>query len=206
MKIIGITGGIGSGKSVICSVFKALGVPVYDADQEAKKLYDNYPELVEKIRSEISEDVFDKNGKLDKKRLAELVFSDPEKLKSLNSMVHPVVRKDFQKWCQTHDKHSYVVKEAAILFESGAHKDCDHIISVVSPVELRIQRVRERDRKSRVDVENIIENQWSDEERNKKSDFILTNDEQELLIPQVLAIHDKLIKSINDLSEGKEVK
>ena len=205
MMIIGITGGIGSGKSVVCSIFRALGVPVYDADQEAKKLYDNYPELVEKVSTEVSAEVFDKNGKIDKKKLAELVFSDPEKLKVLNSLVHPVVKKDFQKWCATHEKHTYVVKEAAILFESGSHKDCDYVISVTSPLELRIQRVRERDRKSRADVEKIIENQWSDEDRNKRSDFILNNDEQDLLIPQILSIHDKLSKGKIESAGVKEI-
>ncbi len=205
MKIIGITGGIGSGKSVACSIFKTLGVPVYDADQEAKKLYDKYPELLDKIKSEVSDEVFDKNGKLDKKKMAEIVFSDAGKLKVLNSIVHPAVRKDFLKWCSSQANQAYVIKEAAILFESGAYIDCDQIISVVSPVDLRIQRVRERDRKSRADVEKIIENQFNDEERAKKSDFIITNDEQEMLIPQVLAIHDQLMKEYKKISEEKKI-
>ncbi|TAH43769.1 MAG: dephospho-CoA kinase [Bacteroidetes bacterium] len=204
MKIIGITGGIGSGKSVVCAIFRTLGVPVYDADQEAKKLYDKYPELLEKIKTEVSDEVFDRNGKLDKKKMAEIVFSDTEKLKLLNSFVHPVVRKDFLKWSSLQSDQAYVLKEAAILFESGAYKDCDQIITVVSPVDLRIQRVRERDRKSRTDVEKIIENQWNDQERVKKSDFIITNDEQEMLIPQVLAIHDQLMKEYKRIQENKK--
>ena len=204
MKVIGITGGIGSGKSVVCAILRTLTVPVYDADQEARKVYEKYPELVEKIKKDISNDVFDKNDKVDRKKMAEVVFSDPEKLKILNSLIHPVVRKDFLKWCASHESQPYVVKEAAILFESGAHKDCDQVISVVSPIELRIQRVRERDRKSRADVERIIENQLSDEERSKRSDFIIQNDEKEMLIPQVLAIHDQLIKEFKNRVEEKK--
>ena len=204
MKVIGITGGIGSGKSVACAIFKTLGVPVYNADQEAKNLYDKYPELINKIKAEVSDEVFDKNGKLDRKKMAEIIFSDPLKLKLLNSIVHPAVRKDFQKWIASQMNQAYVIKEAAILYESGAYKDCDQVISVVSPVDLRIQRVRERDRKSRSEVEKIIENQWSDEERIKKSDFVINNDEQEMLIPQVLAIHDQLMKEFRKSSEDKK--
>ena len=136
--------------------------------------------------------------------MAELIFSEPEKLNQLNALVHPVVRKDFQKWCAAQMNQSYVVKEAAILFESGAHNDCDQIISVVSPIELRIQRVRERDRKSRADIEKIIDNQLSDEERSKRSDFIISNDEKEMLVPQVLAVHDQLTKEAKSISEEKK--
>jgi dephospho-CoA kinase len=203
MIIVGITGGIGSGKSVICTIFKSLSVPVYDADQEAKNLYEKYPELVEKIKQEISDEVFDKNGKVDRKKLAELIFSDPDKLKKINSLVHPFVRKDFKKWCETKESHAYVIKEAAILFESGAYKDCDKVISVVSPVELRVQRVRERDRKTKAEVEKIIENQMTDEERSKRSDFIIRNDETEMLIAQVLAIHEQINKEMKKDSESK---
>lgn len=205
MKVIGITGGIGSGKSLVCAIFKTLNVPVYDADKQAKNLYDKYPELLEKIRNDISDLVFDKFGKVDRKKLSEIIFEDPEKLKKLNALVHPIVRKDFQDWCAAHVSFSYVVKEAAILFESGAYKDCDKIITVSSPIELRIQRVRERDRKSKADIEKIIENQISDEEREKRSDFIIRNDESEMLIPQVLGIHDQLIKEIKNDTVNEKV-
>ncbi len=192
MKIVGITGGIGSGKSVVCSIFSVLGVPVYHADDEARKIYEKYPELIERIGTEISRDVLDKNGRIDKKKLAEVIFNDASKLKALNAMIHPLVRKDFQKWCKLHPDSPYVLKEAAILFESGASRDCDHIITVTSPVELRIQRVKERDKRSRAEIERIMENQWTDEQRLKKSDFTLVNDESKMLIPQVLDIHEQL--------------
>lgn len=201
MKVIGVTGGIGSGKSVVCTVFQALGVPVYNADEEAKKLYEKYPELIDKIKSEISDAVFDRNGKIDRKKLAEIIFADAAKLKLLNGLIHPIVRKDFQKWCSMYAEKSFVIKEAAILFESGAAKDCDLIITVVSPMDLRIQRVRERDRKSKSEVERIIENQLSDEERIKKSDLVIQNDEQEMIIPQVLQIYDQLMKEYKKLQE-----
>lgn len=197
MKILGITGGIGSGKSVVCKILATLGVPVYDADREAKKIYEKNPELLDKMKMEFSEEIFDKQGRIDKKKLAEVVFSNPEKLKILNSWIHPLVRKDFQNWCASQHDSPYVVKEAAILFESGANKDCDRIVSVESPLELRIQRIRERDRKSRNDIERIIENQWSDEERSKRSDFVVYNDEKEMLIPQVLLMHDSLVKEFS---------
>jgi len=192
MKIVGITGGIGSGKSVVCSIFRALGIPVYNADEEAKKIYEKYPQLSEKIGTEISPDVLDKYGKIDKKKLADVIFSDDSKLRVLNAMVHPLVRKDFQKWCKLHADFPYVLKEAAILFESGAFRECDHVITVISPVELRIQRVKERDKKSRTEIDRIIANQWTDDQRLKKSDYILVNDESKMLIPQVLEIHEQL--------------
>lgn len=195
MKVVGITGGIGSGKSVVCTIFRQLGVPVYDADAEAKLLYDKYPELRAAVKKQIAEDVFDSSGKLDRKKLSEIVFKDTEKLKALNALVHPLVRSDFQSWVKKQENVPYVIKEAAILFESGANADCDKIITVVSPRELRIQRVRERDRKSKAEVEVIIDKQSSDQEKTDKSDFIISNDEKELVIPQVLTIHDTLIRS-----------
>ncbi len=205
MKVVGITGGIGSGKSVVCSVFRTLGVPVFDADQEAKKVYDNNPDLLEKIKKEFPESVFDKNGKIDKKKMSEIVFSEPEKLKQLNAWVHPLVKKNFLQWCVSNAEASYVVKEAAILFESGSHKDCDRVIAVVSPLELRIQRVRERDRKTKNEIEKIIENQWSDEERTSRADFTIKNDENEMLIPQVLLIHETLIKDFSNVATNQKL-
>jgi len=195
MKVIGLTGGIGSGKTMVASVFLQLGVPVYDADKAAKNLYDLYPELTAAILSDIAPDAADRNGKIDRKKLAEIVFKDPEKLAKLNSLVHPMVRKDFKDWLKKHNDVPFVVKEAAILFESGAHKDCDFIIAVQSPRELRVQRVRERDRKTKQEVEDILARQLDDEERNKKSDFVIVNDEKEMILPQVLTIYNTMMKN-----------
>lgn len=194
MKVVGITGGIGSGKSVVSMVFRQLGIPVYDSDAEAKLLYDKFPELRDAVRKQIAEEAFDSNGKLDRKKLAEIVFQFPEKLEILNQLVHPLVKKDFQNWVQKHPEAAYVVKEAAILFESGAYSDCDKVITVVAPRELRIQRVRERDRKTKSEIEAIMHRQSNDEEKIKRSDFVIQNDEKELILPQVLAIHESLSK------------
>lgn len=194
MKVIGITGGIGSGKSVVSMIFRQLGIPVYDSDAEAKLLYDKFPELRDAVRTQISNEAFDTNGKLDRKKLAEIVFQFPEKLEILNQLVHPLVKKDFQNWVQKHPEAAYVVKEAAILFESGAYSDCDKVITVVAPRELRVQRVRERDRKTKSEIEAIMDRQSGDEEKIKRSDFVIQNDEKELILPQVLAIHESLSK------------
>lgn len=194
MKVVGITGGIGSGKSVVSMVFRQLGIPVYDSDAEAKLLYDKFPELRDAVRKQIAEEAFDSNGKLDRKKLAEIVFQFPEKLEILNQLVHPLVKMDFQNWVQKHPEAAYVVKEAAILFESGAYSDCDKVITVVAPRELRIQRVRERDRKTKSEIEAIMDRQSNDEEKIKRSDFVIQNDEKELILPQVLAIHESLSK------------
>ncbi len=194
MKIVCITGGIGSGKSVVCQIFSSLGVPFYDADKAVHSIYDNHPEVVEKIVREFSDDVIDKNGKVNRKRLGELVFGDNQKLKTLNSIVHPVVKSDFENWTHAHKTFPYVIKEAAILFESGTNAGCEKIITVVTPIELRIARIKERDHKSRAETEQVIARQISDEEKIKKSDFVITNDESQLLIPQVLKIHSALSK------------
>ena len=194
MKVVGITGGIGSGKSVVSMIFRQLGIPVYDSDAEAKLLYDKFPELRNAVRAQISEDAFDANGKLDRKKLAEIVFQFPEKLEILNQLVHPLVKKDFQDWVQKNQEAAYLVKEAAILFESGAYSDCDKVITVVAPRDLRVHRVRERDRKTKAEIEAIMDRQSGDEEKIKRSDFVIQNDEKELILPQVLAIHESLIK------------
>lgn len=194
MTIVGITGGIGSGKSVACSVFQHLGIPVYDADSAVHHLYENSPELIEKIKKEISEDVIDKNGKLIRKKLGEIVFNDESKLKKLNAIVHPLVKTDFEKWVSKNKGYPYLIKEAAILFESGANEGCDKVIVVYSPVELRITRIRERDHKSRADVEQIISKQIDEDELIKKSDFVIVNDEKKMMIPQILKIHATLLK------------
>ena len=188
-----ITGGIGSGKSVVCKIFRQLHVPVYEADVEAKKLYESEPEIAERIKKEISEDVFDKKGKPDRKKLFPLVFGDESLLKKLNRIVHPFVIRDFLEWKKHYVSSPYVMKESAILFESTTDKDCDKVITVSAPLELRIQRTMQRDKRTREEVELIIKKQWSDEEKEKRSDFIIVNDEIQPVIPQVIEIHNKII-------------
>lgn len=172
-KIIGLTGGIGSGKSTIAGYFKALGVPIYIADEEARKLMD-MPDVIRKVQSLFDENVIENNS-LNRKKIAELVFSAPEKLKKLNSIIHPEVKKHFLSWVKAHKEFPFVIKEAAILFESGSYKDCDKIITVTAPQEVRIKRVMSRDKVSREQVLERIENQWPEEKKTAMSDFVIQN-------------------------------
>ena len=190
--IIGLTGGIGSGKSVVSRIFSMLGIPVFDSDAEAKKLYASSPELLQRIKKEISKEVIDQKGNLDKQKLAAAIFSDPEMLRKLNALVHPFVINNFKNWCQAQTGSPYLIKEAAILFESGTDKGCDKIITVSAPVELRIQRIIQRDKKKKEEIERIIAQQWKEEDKIERADFVILNDESEAVIPQVLEIHQQL--------------
>ncbi len=172
-KIIGLTGGIGSGKTTVANYFSELGLPVYIADDEAKKIMQT-SDIKESIRNTFGTIVFDGNT-LNREKLAEIVFNDPEKLAQLNAIVHPAVRIHFEKWILNHDKSPLVIYEAAILFESGNYKKCDFIITVIAPLETRIQRVIERDGTSREQVLMRINRQWNDDERIAKSDFVIEN-------------------------------
>ncbi len=172
-KIIGLTGGIGSGKTTIAKYFISLGVSVYIADEEAKKvLY--LPEVAEEVRSAFGDEVFT-NGEPDRKKLAAKVFSDPEKLQLLNGIIHPRVGQHFQHWVQSHAGEDIVIKETAILFESGSYKDCDAVILVTAPKEIRIARVMARDGVSEAQVLERMANQWDEEEKKQKSDYVIEN-------------------------------
>lgn len=172
-KIIGLTGGIGSGKTTIANYFSTLGIPVYIADDEAKKLMES-SEVKDSIKEKFGESIFD-NTILNRAKLAEIVFADSEKLDQLNAIVHPVVRNHFEKWLLNHKASPFVIYEAAILFESGNYKNCDYIITVTAPLESRIQRVIERDKTNREQVLKRINAQWNDEQRISKSNFIIDN-------------------------------
>jgi len=188
---IGITGGIGSGKSTVAKVFEVLGIPVYYADDAAKKLMNTNEELKEKIQRQFGNDVF-KDGKLDRKHLSEIVFNDPEKLQLLNVLVHPATLKDAAKWMQNQST-AYSLKEAALIFESGAHEYLDYVIGVTAPTPLRIQRTMHRDCIAREEVLARLDKQMDETIKMKLCDFVIKNDEQEMLIPQVLQVHEKLL-------------
>lgn len=177
-KIIGLTGGIGSGKTTIANHFKAAGVPVYIADDEARIIMDSV-EIIEVVKSTFGSEIFD-NAILNRQKLAQIVFSDPEKLSQLNSIIHPAVKKHFDNWVLDHEDAPFVIYEAAILFESGSYKNCDKIISVIAPIESRIERVILRDNTTRQNVLNRINAQWSDEQRISKSDFVIENVDSEI--------------------------
>jgi dephospho-CoA kinase len=185
---IGVTGGIGSGKSIVCKIFAVLGAPVYDADSRAKWLMNNNSDVKKSIRLEFGEESFNNNG-LNRDYLAKLVFNDQSKLTKLNAIVHPAVGKDYTVWVGKQTS-KYTIKEAALMFESGAYKALDKIINVSAPEELRIIRVLKRDAfREKQEVRAIIDKQLSEEERNNRSDYTLYNDEKEMLLPQIIAIH-----------------
>lgn len=189
MKIIGITGGIGSGKTTITKYIESLGYPVYIADDEAKKLLDT-EEVVDEIRNTFGEEIIE-NNLVDKKKLATFVFGNENKLKQLNEIVHPKVRQQFINWLKQWNK-PFVVKEAAILFESGAYKDCDFTILVTAPEDVRIDRVIKRDNTNKEDVSKRIRSQWSDEDKAKLSDFVIQNVDLEQSKREI----DEIIKKI----------
>ena len=172
-KIIGLTGGIGSGKTTIAGFFKAAGIPIYIADDAGKKVMQDA--LVLNSIKEVFGNIVFNDGMLDRSELAKIVFSDPEKLQVLNKIVHPAIKQDFELWLKQNDKAQYVIYEAAILFESDKYKDCDVIISVVAPLETRINRVLERDATTRELVLKRINAQWTDAQRVEKSDFVIEN-------------------------------
>lgn len=185
---VGLTGGIGAGKTTVAKIFEKLGVPVYYADINAKQLMVTDPVLVEGIKAEFGKDVY-LGDELDRPRLARIVFNDTGKLEKLNKLVHPAVRKDFTAWCLKHKTQPYVVEEAAILFESGAYKLMDKVVMVTAPKDIRINRVMERDATTREAVLARMANQWEEEEKINLSDHVIINDNQQLVIPQVLNIH-----------------
>lgn len=174
-KVVGLTGGIGSGKTAVAHYMQSKGIPVYISDLEAKKVME-FPEIIAQISNAFGTDMIDANKALDREKLASIVFNEPEKLKQLNSIVHPAVKKHFDNWIMQHQKFPVIVKEAAILFESGSYKDCDMIITVSAPLETRIERVLKRDKTTREKILQRINNQLSDEERIARSQFVVKNE------------------------------
>lgn len=191
---VGITGGIGSGKSLISKIFEAFDIPVYYADDRAKWLQMHHIKLIEAIKYHFGSQTYDENGELNRTFLAKQVFVNKEKLALLNKLVHPYVAEDFQQWQKENTKSPYTIKEAALLFETGSYKTLQKIINVNAPVELRIQRVMLRDlHRSREQILAIMDNQWPDEERSKMADFNINNTESSLIVPKVLKIHETLL-------------
>ena len=171
--IIGLTGGIGSGKTTLVNYMESLGIPVFIADEEAKKAMQSL-HVLEEVKTSFGTAIFE-NGHLNRQQLASIVFSNPDKLKILNSIIHPEVKRLFAIWLDQHKTVPFVVYEAAILFESGSYQNCDYIITVTAPLEDRIARVMQRDNCSREQVLQRINAQWTDEERTAKSNFVIDN-------------------------------
>lgn len=193
---IGITGGIGSGKSLVCKIFSHLGAPVYDADSHAKELMTTDGILISEIKKEFGDLSYHADGSLNRVYLANYVFHDPVKLERLNRLVHPRVEADYLKWVSKNAAHPYVIKEAALLFEAGSYKSLDRIIVVSAPEALRVRRVLSRDAHRTVEqIKAIVEKQMPEDEKLKRADHIVVNDETELVVPQVVRLHEEFIKT-----------
>lgn len=192
---IGLTGGIGSGKTTVAKVFETLGIPVYYADDRTKQLMNNDSVLKASIIQHFGEEAY-KNGQLDRKYLAAIVFNDKEKLELLNSLTHPITIRDAEEWMKQFEESTgqttpYTIKEAALLFESGAAEQLDYVIGVSAPMDIRVNRVMRRDNFSEEEVMKRISRQGDEEMKMKLCDFIIVNNDQQLVIPQVLELHQK---------------
>lgn len=188
---IGLTGGIGSGKSTVAQVFEILGIPVYYADAAAKRVMNENRALKAQVIQHFGEASYE-NNQLNRAHIAAQVFNNKQKLDLLNSIVHPVTIADAETWMQ--QQHTpYALKEAALIFEANANKQLDYVIGITAPVDLRLKRVMERDHISPEKVQERMDKQMNEEEKMKRCDFIIYNDERQLLIPQVVALHERLI-------------
>jgi dephospho-CoA kinase len=189
---VGITGGIGSGKSLVCKIFSLLGVPVYYADERAKYILNNNTEVIKNLTARFGPNLY-LNGELNRAFLANIIFNNKEAITFVNSIVHPAVGFDFVDWTKTLKDTFYCLEEAALLFESGSYKQFDIVITVVSPELIRVKRVMERDKVQRDDVISRMRNQWDDIKKIELSDFVIDNDITNSLIEQVLEIHNKIL-------------
>jgi len=192
MKKVGITGGIGSGKSIVCNIFRLLGIPVYPADAHAKRLMEESPDLRASLVKSFGEKVYNSDGSLDRQYLAGIVFNNVVMLEQLNQLVHPAVVEDYARWVLQFPEAPYTIREAAILFESGTWKDLDTILLVDAPEEMRIKRVMSRDGRKEAEVRAIISRQWTSEKKKEYANYIIENDESHMVIPRVLEIHQLL--------------
>ncbi|HOK51021.1 MAG TPA: dephospho-CoA kinase [Bacteroidales bacterium] len=188
---VGLTGGIGSGKSTIAEVFRILGIPVFVADEEAKYLL-NDDGVIDFYRRTIGDAIVTEKG-IDKKKTAAILFQRPELVEKINAFIHPLVEKRFEEWCKQHTNLPYVIKESAILFETGLYKKLDYNVLVTAPRELRIERLKRARQMQDDEIEKRMQHQWSDEAKAKLANWVIRNDNQHAVLPQVIAIHQQLI-------------
>ena len=194
---VGITGGIGSGKTTVCKVFELFGIPVFYADDIAKSIMHTDPALKSSIINVFGENSFTKDGMLNRGYISSIVFNNKEELEKLNSLVHPAVFRAFDNWVLEQNEAPYVIKEAALLYESGAYKMCDKSILVTAPTETKIRRVRVRDDISTEEVQLRMNRQFSDDQKKQFADHILNNDESQLLIPQIAQLHQLFLMMVS---------
>ncbi len=196
MQKIGITGSIGSGKSIVCKIFEQLGVPIYNADERAKLLMISNAEIINKVKFLFGHESYSETGELNRKHLSDIAFNNKDLLTQLNQIVHPIVFKDFENWLLKKEQLNinYIIKEAALMFETDSYKKLDKFIVVTAPMELRISRTMQRDSILKEQVLSRMNNQLSQEEKLAKADYEIINDEQTSLIEQVFSLHQLLNK------------
>ena len=195
MKVVGLTGGIGSGKTTVAKMFSQLEVPIYIADDEAKKLMNRSKIIKRKLTKLFGEEAYI-NNQLNRPYLASIIFNNENYLKAMNAIVHPKVAKHFERWLSKQEA-PYVIKEVAILFENGSYKECDYVITVTATIENRIKRLLNRDNTTINKIQAIIDNQWSDEDKVKLSNFVITNNDLKSTENQVFNVHNQLLNSID---------
>lgn len=191
-KIIGITGGIGSGKSIVARCLRVMGYPVYDADQRASQSLDSDPNVRMQVMQLLGAEAYSKEGKPNRTFISSKVFNAPQLLAGLNHILHPVVRKDFEDWVNAHHQHPIVFKEAAILFESGAYQQVDQVIAVTAPEQIRLVRVQKRDERSEQEIKSIMARQMDQEELVRRSDFEIINDDMTPVLPALIELLNQL--------------
>lgn len=191
---VGVTGGIGSGKSLACKIFVSFGIPVYEADSRAKYLIEHDPEIIRNIKKIFGDEAYDNQNNYNRPFISASVFKNKDLLLQLNAVVHPAVARDFETWASSFHQSPYIIKEAAIMNAAGKSNDLDKVIVVISPDDLRIERIKERDTHRTMDeIKGIIKNQKSEGEFRAIADFILINDDHSLLVPQILQVHKQLL-------------
>ena len=195
---VGITGGIGSGKSIICKVFEMVGIPVFNSDSEAKKIMDSDPKVINKLKELLGAEAYNNKG-LKRDFLRQTIFKNRTLLEKINSIVHPAVQKYFRTWCEHHSEYPFIIQEAAILFESGANHHLDRVITVYTPEHIRIKRTVDRDGTSDEEVKRIIGKQMPDSEKIKRSDAVIHNYNPYMVLPQVIEIYNNLINLSSNL-------
>ncbi len=193
MLTVGITGGIGSGKSTVCKVFRVLGVPVFQADVVARNLQNEDPQIKRSLTELFGAEIYDSYGFLNRKRLAEIIFNDKMLLEKVNTLIHPAVHREFEKWKELHSNCPYLLYEAAIMFETGSYLRFDYIIMVMTDEKERIERVMRRDHVSEEAIKRRMLNQMADSRKIKLADFVIENNDNQMIIPKILEL-DKILK------------
>ena len=190
---VGVTGGIGSGKSTVCKIFEILGIPIFHSDYEARKLYSDDEEVIGSLKAWYGKSIYRLEKEVDKEKLAEIIYKDPFELKRINALIHPKVRERFAEWINRHESLPYVINESALLFETGISESFDLIVNVAAPLEMRIERIISRDGRTKEEILAIANKQLSETDRIKRADITIHNDDTQHLIPQVLDAHSQIL-------------